>query len=408
MAFSELPVAGKYALIGGIALGCTVLLILGRYMWTRRRQRQMAYKHSNKSVEEATIDEKDEKLGFEPPRIASLPISLPVVDLDLKEEYDRTASLIPIRPAAAFTHQSDSVKKAPESSEPSKRPHPSELRLRQGSVHSEFSHVPTEFHIAARSPGIVASGFQSPIIIPPTPTSAGLRPLSYAEMLKKREPKIVEEPVAAKVKGERAGDPGETPKVNDPRSIAYGSADLPYSPPKRNYSKKTYEPAGSLRRKRGSVHDPNTTGIVRRGSTTSAAGARRNKSQRSQRSSGSNSDWVDTLTMVDDQEHASNTPSEPGIMPVSQPAPRAQDDLQRTPRPHRDSLTVPTRQGRGSSRRSRGNKQASKAQRETSPGHTVRNNALIAEEMAAIKYSTKKGISKSPTRPALSDAESID
>ncbi|KAK6540892.1 hypothetical protein TWF694_008275 [Orbilia ellipsospora] len=413
MGFEEWPLASKYALIGGIAVGCTILLILGRYFWSRRRQAQKAKQRVvNRSIEEP-INEK-QTYGNYPPRIATFAISGPLVDEDHKEEYARTASLLPAKPPASQAHPSEITK----------RPHPSELRQRQESRYSELSVVPTEFHLALRSPALKSPlSLESPIIHSPQPRSPGLQAsfsyidldddagVSKPELAKlKNDPKRapsrspIDSPIESPVTGE--GDLTiRVPRLYEPPSLAYGAAEVPYSPPKRVFpkSKKHYEPAVSLQRKRQSG---DAAALIRNKSNQSNASSARKSRHRGARISGSSAgDWVDTLTMVDDQESAppsAISSTADMIMPVQTESPAATSAYRKfIPHQSRESLMVPSSRnsrGGGSIKRTKSQKKAAKAQAKAakSGGHLARNNALIADELAAIKNTAKRARSKSP------------
>ncbi|KAF3919624.1 hypothetical protein ABW20_dc0104517 [Dactylellina cionopaga] len=179
------------------------------------------------------------------------------------------------------------------------------------------------------------------------------------------------------------------PRLYEPPSLAHGEPELPYSPPKRNFSRnKIYQRGASLSRRKRSISVQDPTELVRKGSNTSASGVKRNRSQRGERHS-TYSEWVDTLTIIDDQDNGTmREPSTPGLK-----SPEVH-------KPHRHSqyLLLPGRNTRNSVKRNASSKQAAspKIKFDTGRNNTAWNNSIIAEQMSAIKYSTKRG--KSPSK----------
>ncbi|KAF3928267.1 hypothetical protein AA313_de0208244 [Arthrobotrys entomopaga] len=380
----------------------------------------------------ASIEEPiNEKSTYEthPPRVSTFAISGPLIDEDHKEEYARTASLLPTVPPATQAHPSSS-------STTPKRPHPSEMRQRYAST---LSFVPTEFNLALKSPVLRSPGsLESPVIHSPQPRSPGLHPpFSYID-LEEDEHEAVSKPELAKLKNNPKRAPSRSPvespvespvtgegdltirvpRLYEPPSLAYGAAEVPYSPPKRVFpkSKKHYEPAVSLQRKRQSG---DAAALMRNKSNQSNASSARKSRHRGARISGSSaSDWVDTLTMVDDQESAppSAISSTADMMPVMSESSTATTSGYRKFIPHqnRESLMVPSSRGSragGSIKRTKSQKKAAKAQAKAakSGGHLARNNALIAGELAAIKDTAKRARSKSPFKNlSISGGKKVD
>ncbi|KAK6342955.1 hypothetical protein TWF718_008334 [Orbilia javanica] len=412
MAFQDMPVGAKYALIGGIAVLITLLLILGRFLWARRRKQQrfLNSRDMNKNIEEPTIvNEKKFEISNSLPTLprgaTQVPISGPVRpqdDEDHKEEYNRTASLMP--PVAA--------------AKPARsRPHPSQLPLggatrlhpsreRQGSVHSEFSNVPTEFNIAQKSPrllppqqarhrnGSTADDFSETYL--PVPTSS--QPHNQTRSITPPSPSVYS-PGIERAPSTRLPTniiiPMDTitspvlspsddlyirvPRLYQPPSMAYGEAELPYSPPKRNKPHGSYQPGGSLRRKR-SVSTQDSAALLRMNSNASGGSIRRKNSRRGDNRNSIQSEWIDTLTEINEGD-GPETPKR-----ILSPATQRQ-------------LLMPRRSTKGSVRGGRSTKQALNPIQTSAPmSNTAWNNAIIAEQAAAIKYSTKRGRSKSPPK----------
>ncbi|KAK6532851.1 hypothetical protein TWF281_007023 [Arthrobotrys megalospora] len=408
MAFEDMPVGAKYALIGGLAVFITLLLILGRFMWARRRKQQKLWKSRdiNKNIEEPIVEKKPEVSNSLPtlPRGATqLPISGPVRpqdNEDHKEEYSRTASLMP--PAATVSRPTNS------------RPHPSELTLgprvhpsrqRQGSVHSEFSNVPTEFNIGMKSPRLLppqqarhrrnhSEDFADTYLPVPstsqpqprsiTPPSPSIYSPGIEREPSRRRPANMTSPI------DEMTSPSDdlyirAPRLYEPPSMAYGEADLPYSPPRRNKPHGAYQPAGSLRRKRSvSMQDPST--MLRAASNASGGSIRRKNSRRGGAGDrhSTQSEWVDTLTVIDDNEgDAPGTPKR-----ILSPATQRQ-------------LFMPRK---STVKRNKSIKQIPNPIQTSAPSsNTSWNNSIIAEQAAAIKYSTKRTRSKSPPKSAKTD-----
>ncbi|KAK6504275.1 hypothetical protein TWF506_002478 [Arthrobotrys conoides] len=416
MAFNEMPVGAKYALIGGIAVMLTLLLILGRFLWARRRKQQMfmSSRDMNKNIEEPVIQEKKLEVSNSLPTLprgaTQLPISGPVRpqdDEDHKEEYSRTAKLMPQAPVAAVKPVTT-------------RPHPSELPLagarlhpsreRQGSVHSEFSNVPTEFNIAQKSPRLLppqqarhrnmsaADDFAETYL--PVPTSSQQQPRSitppspsvYSPGIERQPSRRIHTGITSPI--DELTSPNDDPYIRAPRlyqppSMAYGEAELPYSPPRRNKPHGSYQPGGSLRRKRSvSAQDPSA--MHRMNSNASGGSVRRKGSRRgSDNRNSTHSEWVDTLTVIDDvnEGEGSETPKR-----ILSPAQR--------------QLLSPRRTTRGSVRGNRSIRQIPNPIQTSAPAsNTSWNNSIIAEQAAAIKYSTKRTRSKSPPKDGRKSLE---
>ncbi|KAK6335931.1 hypothetical protein TWF730_003306 [Orbilia blumenaviensis] len=427
MAFQDMSVGAKYALIGGIAVLITLLLVLGRFLWARRRKQQKLWQFrgldANKNIEAAAVvDEKKPAVSNSLPTLprgaTQAPISGPVRpkdDEDHKEEYSRTAGLMP-PPAvpAAVTKVS--------------RPHPSELTLgtvataparlhpsreRQASVHSEFSNVPTEFNIAQRSPRLLppqqarhrrnhsedltetylpvptSTSHQQPRSI--TPPSPSIYSPGIERAPSTRLPRINDNTLTSPLDGGITSPSDDdlyirVPRLYQPPSMAYGEADLPYSPPRRNKPHGAYQPGGSLRRKRSVSMQDHPSAMLRMNSNASGSSSVRRKNSR--RGPGdrlsTQSEWVDTLTVIDDM-HEGDEPATPKR--ILSPATQRQ-------------LLMP----RGSSRRGSVKKTKSlkhipnPIQTSNPASNTSWNNSIIAEQAAAIKYSTKRTRSKSPPK----------
>ncbi|KAF3151004.1 hypothetical protein TWF594_008219 [Orbilia oligospora] len=408
MAFDEMPVGAKYALIGGIAVLLTLLLILGRFLWARRRKQQrfMSSRDMNKNIEEPIIQEKKLEISNSLPTLprgaTQLPISGPVRtqdDEDHREEYSRTANLMP--PLAAAKPVST-------------RPHPSQLPLtgarlhpsreRQGSVHSEFSNVPTEFNIGQKSPrllppqqarhrnGSTADDFAESY--PPVPTSSQPQPRSitppspsvYSPGIERQPSRRIHTNITSPI--DELTSPNDdlyirVPRLYQPPSMAYGEAELPYSPPRRNKPHGSYQPGGSLRRKR-SVSKQEPPAVHRMNSNASGGSIRRKNSRRgSDNRNSTHSEWVDTLTVIDDVNEGDGPETPKRILsPASQ-----------------RQLLSPRRTTRGSVRGNRSIRQIPNPIQTSAPSsNTSWNNSIIAEQAAAIKYSTKRSRSKSPPK----------
>ncbi|KAK6505666.1 hypothetical protein TWF481_007558 [Arthrobotrys musiformis] len=423
MAFEDMPVGAKYALIGGLAVLLTLLLIVGRFLWARRRKQQKFYdsRGMSKNIEEPAINEKKWEISNSLPTLprdaTRLPISGPVRpqdNEDHQEEYNRTASLMP--PVAAASRPTSNNTPRPHPSQlalgAAARPHPS--RERQGSVHSEFSNVPTEFNIGQKSPKLqppqqarhrnnseAATDFADTYL--PVPSSSyyqqqrsrsitppSVSPSIYSPGIERAPSRRIHTAPTPTPNEHTVTSPDLTspnddfyirvPRLYKPPSIAYGEAELPYSPPKRSKPHGSYQPGGSLRRKR-SVSVQDTASLLRMNSTASAGSIRRKNSRRGSenRRNSAQSEWMDTLTVIDDENEGdgSETPQK-----ILSPATQRQ-------------LLMPRRSTKGSGR-NRSIKRVPAPIR-TSAGNTSWNNAIIAQQAAAIKYSTaNRTRSKSP------------
>ncbi|RVD82595.1 uncharacterized protein DFL_007017 [Arthrobotrys flagrans] len=419
MAFQDMPVGAKYALIGGIAVLITLLLILGRFLWARRRKQQsfMNSRDMDKNIEEPIINEKKPEISNSLPTLprntTQLPISGPVRpqdDEDHKEEYSRTTSLMP--PAAAAKPIST-------------RPHPSQLPLagarlhpsreRQGSVHSEFSNVPTEFNIAQKSPRLLPpqqarhrnnsttedfadTYLPVPISSQPhsqprsiTPPSPSVYSPGIERAPSRRLPTNITSPIdviTSPITSPNDDLYVRVPRLYQPPNMAYGEAELPYSPPKRIKPHGSYQPGGSLRRKRSvSMQDPSA--ILRMNSNASGGSIKRKNSRRGgagDRNS-TQSEWIDTLTVIDDINEGDGPETPKRIL---SPATQRQ-------------LLMPRK---STVKRNRSTRQVPNPIQTSAPSsNTSWNNSIIAEQAAAIKYSTKRTRSKSPPKDGRKSTE---
>ncbi|KAJ6257606.1 hypothetical protein Dda_7392 [Drechslerella dactyloides] len=427
MPFTGLPEGAKYAIIGCLLGAGAILLFLMTYMWLRRRKVNTEWRTTDeKTIEEVVIF--DSKSELDLPRTKRLTISGPLKALELEEEYKRTASMIPARGVARL-HPSmlpihverderergpSVLKNVPKAVHlrPPVEPKPAKIHERNRT--GPNVNVPTPKPASKPTPAPTAAAraaqaaaaipIDSPSIYSPIelPDDAMQNPFQSLHEQLADISNALNTSLDTPLGSPTDDDPSyvRAPRLYEPPSMAFGHPELPQPPstPRRK--------SKSVGRKRSvSVQD---TAALLRMSSASAASSRR-RSRRGDRSS-TQSEWMDTLTIIDDGHDLSSqlsgsSISDSELFPQetqSEPEPDTKSEPESHPAGSSSQhLLVP----RASTKRSRSPKQLPRNRTllggTMTSNNTAWNNTVIAEQMASIKYSTRR--SKSPPKGPGSD-----
>ncbi|KAF3909140.1 hypothetical protein ABW21_db0207571 [Orbilia brochopaga] len=376
---------------------------------------------SEKVIEEVVIF--DSKSELDLPRSKRLTISGPLKALELEEEYKRTASRLPPRGAARLHPQmlpihvygtgGSVLYNAPSAAtlRPPEEPKAAKVHDRnKGTPNISVSSpdpsgpipIPTPAPTAASKAAQTAAAvpINSPSIYSPIELPADDTPLALSAF-KPLSEQLADISIALNTSLDSpVGSPPEddpyirAPRLYSPPNIAYGHAELPQPGAPRRKSKSQ----GGRKR---SVSMQDASALMRIPSNTSS---KRKSMRRGDRSS-TQSEWMDTLTVVDDGHDLSSqisgssmsdseifvqeTQSEPELE-TSKSEPALEQQMAGSSSQH---LLVPST----STKRNRSPKALPRNRTllgGTMNSNTSWNNTIIAEQMASIKYSTKKA--KSP------------
>ncbi|KAK6336267.1 hypothetical protein TWF696_001828 [Orbilia brochopaga] len=427
--FTGIPVGTK--IIVSLSVASAIALMLVVYLVVRRQRFRGKWGPSEKVIEEVVIF--DSKSELDLPRSKRLTISGPLKALELEEEYKRTASRLPPRGAARLhpamlpIHVASTTNKRGGSVltnvptapfiRPPEEPKPAKIYDRnKGAANISIVKTP------GTQPGTTPIPTPAPTAAAKAAQAAAAIPINSPSIYSPIELPADDSPLAFKPLAEQLADisialntsldspigspPDEdsyvrAPRLYSPPSMAYGHPDLPYPPPPPRPKSKTQG------RKR-SVSMQDASQLMR---IPSNASSKRKSMRRGDRSS-TQSEWMDTLTVIDDGHDLSSqisaeSMSDSELFPhetQSEPELDTRSEPGLDPQPAQASSSQHLLVPKPSTRRNRSPKQLPRNRTllgGTMNSNTSWNNTAIAEQMASIKYSTKR--TKSPQKDVDSD-----